>query len=202
MGAALTIKIRDWEKGKDMDRAEALRRLRSGKTVVTVPVDRRGSPLAGAVTVYPPGLKYGKPAPGDVGWSSPVPQPPEIALAFAGAVKLAAGIAAAAGMERRPERRTAARITTTAACAREHLLRAGLPEARIDSGTGRAVSEGFTVSVLPIAAPRFAVYWDSPRRGRGRLEDCRRALKAAGFKTEVIADRPADYLVAWTEGRS
>jgi hypothetical protein len=98
------VEIRDWERGSDMDRAEAVERLHAGKTVAVVAVDREGFPLPGAVTVYPPGFKYGKPAPGDVSWSSPVAQPPEIALAFAAAVKLAAELSGSAGTRQRGAR--------------------------------------------------------------------------------------------------
>ena|ERR1035441_3373376 len=96
MGATLTIKIRDYEDGMDMDFAEAVRRLRSGETIAAVPAGRHGRPVLSAVVVYPPGRKYGKPSPAEISWSSPVAQPPDLALLFAGTVKLAAEIANAA----------------------------------------------------------------------------------------------------------
>jgi hypothetical protein len=102
----------------------------------------------------------------------------------------------------RETRRPVPEITPTAACVREHLLKARIPEAQVDRRTQRAVGDGFIASDLPVEPPRVAVYWEVGSRLTSRLGDCAKALKAAGFKTEVIHDRPADYLIVWTEGKS
>jgi hypothetical protein len=90
------------------------------------------------------------------------------------------------------------KIVPTAACVTRTLMHAGLPPAEMDGHEYRALSDGFNASDLPVEPPRVAVYWEAPPGAPGRLDECQAALTSAGFKTEVIAGHPSDYMVAWT----
>jgi hypothetical protein len=88
----------------------------------------------------------------------------------------------------------------TAAAVTEHLIAAGFfisTEGEFGPGWRSA---GVYAASLPLSEPRVAAcFWpDSPTAGQ--CEAVAQSLRVAGYQAERVADRPRDYLVAWTGG--
>jgi hypothetical protein len=89
------------------------------------------------------------------------------------------------------------------------LAGAGLPKAAV-ARSGQAAGTGFLAAPMEgVAHPRVTVTWyedgkatDGPDGPAGRLRDCERALRRAGFQIEHTAANTAGYLLAWQSGRS
>jgi hypothetical protein len=89
------------------------------------------------------------------------------------------------------------------------LAGAGIPEAAT-LRNGHGPGTGFLVAPVTGAAhPRAAVTWyedgkltGDPDEPTGKLLDCERALRRAGFHVEYTAANTGGYLLAWQSGRS
>lgn len=89
------------------------------------------------------------------------------------------------------------------------LAGAGLTEAATFPN-GHAAGTGFVAArVVGAAHPRVTVTWyedgkatDGPDGPAGKLHDCERALRRAGFHVEYTAANTVGYLLAWQSGRS
>lgn len=88
------------------------------------------------------------------------------------------------------------------------LAGAGLPEAATPQSVHTAGTGFLAVTVTGAAHPRAAVtrYEDGKPTGgpdgpAGKLRDCERALRKAGFYIEYRADTTGGYLLAWRKRR-
>ena len=87
---------------------------------------------------------------------------------------------------------------------------AGLPKAAVRHGHSHAAGTGFLVAPVTGAAyPRATVIWyedgkptGDPDGPVGKLRDCERALRRAGFHVEYTTETTAGCLLAWQGGRS
>ena len=89
------------------------------------------------------------------------------------------------------------------------LAGAGLPEAAT-LPNGHEAGTGFVAArVVEAAHPRATVTWyedgkptGDPDGPAGKLRDCERALRRAGFHAEYTAADTGGYLLTWRRGRA